>query len=146
MVGWLSVLLEDQWLPGRHRQPVIARRHKHLWHTQPNQRGQIASDRGQNVAGHLPDIQTLTRPKPDLVKRQFFFFPKVWQFADEGVLLHLPMSKTDQFCVGHDIPLSPSWDSCCLIHALRTLFEHYPKSATEPLFSTSCGPSLRNGS
>src|SRR3981189_1137980 len=50
------------------------------------------------------------------------------------------MSKTDQFRVGHDIPLSPSGDSCCPIRVLRTLFERYAKPATDPLFSTSCGP------
>ena len=62
------------------------------------------------------------------------------KFVDQGVLLHLPMSKTDQFRVGHDIPLSPSGDPCCPVRTLRILFERYPKPATDPLFSTSCGP------
>jgi hypothetical protein len=62
------------------------------------------------------------------------------KFVNQGVLLHLHMSKTDQFRVGHDIPLSPSGDFCCPVRALRTLFEHYPRSGTDPLFSTSCGP------
>ena len=40
------------------------------------------------------------------------------KFVNQGVLLHLPMSKTDQFRVGYDIPLSPSEDFCCSICAL----------------------------
>ena len=62
------------------------------------------------------------------------------KFVDQGVLLHLPMSKTDQFRISHDIPLSPSGDPCCPIRALHTLFECYLRPATDPLFSTSCGP------
>jgi hypothetical protein len=62
------------------------------------------------------------------------------KFTDKGILLHLPKSKTDQFRSGHDIPLSPSGDSCCPVRALHTLLDHYPRPPTDPLFSTSCGP------
>jgi integrase len=61
------------------------------------------------------------------------------KFVDQGILLHLPKSKTDQFRIGHDILLSPSGDSCCPVRALQSLFERYPKPLTDPLFSTSCG-------
>ena len=45
------------------------------------------------------------------------------QFTSDGVLLHLPKSKTDQFGKGDTIPISPSGDSTCPGSALRTLFQ-----------------------
>ena len=41
------------------------------------------------------------------------------QFTTEGVLLHLPKSKTDQFRQGHTIPLAFSGDSTCPVKALQ---------------------------
>ena len=62
------------------------------------------------------------------------------QFVNKGVILHLPASKTDPFWKGVSIPLSPSNDGTCSMTALCTLFQHYPKPTSSPLFSRLCGP------
>ena len=62
------------------------------------------------------------------------------QFTTEGVLLHLPKSKTDQFRQGHTIPLAFSGDSTCPVKALQMLLTAYPKPKSEPLFSRTLGP------
>jgi hypothetical protein len=62
------------------------------------------------------------------------------QFVNEGVILHLPASKTDPFRKGVSIPFSPSNDEICPVTALRTLFQRYPKPTSSPLFSRLCGP------
>jgi integrase len=62
------------------------------------------------------------------------------QFVNEGVILHLPASKTDPFRKGVSIPLSSSNDETCPVTALRTLFHRYPKPPSSPLFSRLCGP------
>jgi hypothetical protein len=62
------------------------------------------------------------------------------QFKSDGVLLHLPKSKTDQFRKGSNIAISPSNDAACAVAALRLLFQRYPKPDNEPLFSRTLGP------
>ena len=62
------------------------------------------------------------------------------QFTTEGVLLHLPKSKTDQFRQGHTIPLAFSDDSTCPVKALQMLLTIYPKPKFAPLFSHTLGP------
>ena len=62
------------------------------------------------------------------------------QFTSNGVLLHLPKSKTDQFRQGKNIAISPANDAACPVAALQLLFQKYPRSDTEPLFSRTLGP------
>ena len=62
------------------------------------------------------------------------------QFTTQGILLHLPKSKTDQYRQGSIIPLSPSGDSTCPVNALQTLFQKHPEPSTAPLFSRALGP------
>lgn len=62
------------------------------------------------------------------------------QFTTNGnVILHLPVSKTDQFRQGVSIPLSASNDSTCPVAALRSLLHRYPAPPTAPLFSRKLG-------
>ena len=56
------------------------------------------------------------------------------QFVHNGILLHLPASKSDPFRKGVFIPLSKSSDTTCPVSALQLLFQRYPKSDTDPLF------------
>jgi hypothetical protein len=61
-------------------------------------------------------------------------------FTEQGALLVLPRSKTDQFGVGNTIPLAAANDACCPVAALRVLYTKYPKPASSPLFSRASGP------
>jgi hypothetical protein len=61
-------------------------------------------------------------------------------FTNDGVLLYLPKSKTDQFRQGNNIAISPANDIGCPVTALRRLFQKYPKPNSEPLFSRILGP------
>jgi len=56
------------------------------------------------------------------------------QFVHDGILLHLPASKSDPFRKGVSIPLSKSSDTTCPVSTLQLLFRKYPKSDTDPLF------------
>jgi hypothetical protein len=61
-------------------------------------------------------------------------------FTADGVVIHLPKSKTDQFGKGTDLTLSYSNDAACPVHALRRLFDRYPRPLTDPLFARVLGP------
>jgi hypothetical protein len=60
-------------------------------------------------------------------------------FTPEGVLLHLPSSKTDPFARGTTIPLARADDEACPVQALQRLFQKYPKSNNQPLFTRLAG-------
>ena len=61
-------------------------------------------------------------------------------FTSNGVILHLPMSKTDQFGKGTDLTLSYSYDIACPVKALHRLFIKYPQPPSSPLFARAVGP------
>jgi len=63
------------------------------------------------------------------------------EFTPNGLLLHLPKSKTDQQRAGVSIPIAPSPDEAtCPVTTLHRLFAKYPKGPHEPLFSRQVGP------
>ena len=61
------------------------------------------------------------------------------QFVHDGILLHLPSSKSDPFRKGVSIPLSKSSDTTCPVSALQLLFQRYPKPNQNPLFCRTQG-------
>jgi integrase len=61
-------------------------------------------------------------------------------FKNDGAVLHLPKSKTDQFRKGCDIAIAPANDAACAVAALRILFQRYPRHDNEPLFARTLGP------
>src|SRR5436190_6110209 len=54
------------------------------------------------------------------------------QFVHDGILLHLPASKSDPSRKGVCIPLSKSSQATCPVSTLQLLFQRYPKSNTDP--------------
>jgi hypothetical protein len=62
------------------------------------------------------------------------------RFTPDGVVIHLPKSKTDQIGQGTNLTLSFANDASCPVQALRRLFKKYPRPNSDPLFSRSIGP------
>ena len=60
-------------------------------------------------------------------------------FTPEGVIIHLPKSKTDQIRAGVNLTLSFANDTSCPVQALRHLFKTYPKPDSALLFARSIG-------
>ena len=60
-------------------------------------------------------------------------------FTSEGVILHLPSSKTDPFARGSTIPLAHADDKACPVQALQCLFQKYLKPNNHPLFTRLAG-------
>ena len=62
------------------------------------------------------------------------------KFTSDGVIIHIPKSKTDQIGEGTNVPLSFANDASCPVQALRRLFKKYPKKDSDPLFTRVIGP------
>ena len=57
---------------------------------------------------------------------------------DNHIVIRLPLSKTDRFRKGIDIPISASGNDACPVKALRRLF-HWKASPDSPLFERAGG-------
>jgi hypothetical protein len=62
------------------------------------------------------------------------------KFTSNGVILHLPKSKTDQSRKGINITLSFVNDASCPVRALQRLVGKYPRHQSSPLFDRVVGP------
>ena len=64
---------------------------------------------------------------------------KYVSFATDSITLTLSMSKTDLFCKGINIHLASSQSPLCPVTALTQLFNTFPCSPLQPLFTRSHG-------
>ena len=61
------------------------------------------------------------------------------KFTPNGVVIHLPKSKTDQYGEGINLTLSYADDASCPANALHRLLDKYPRSDSSPLFAKTFG-------